>query len=392
MLGNVSGGTSSLGALAPPFLPEGGGLRHRCVGLGETADSTFHGSVPSFPRELGSILGKEFPMRRLARTGLALVGLAMAAPVNAWADPPAAPESLSPVSSSPAAPFGGSALAPATPGVSEAGFVVPPSVPPVVAPETGPGSPLTLTPPGPADSVPTAPAYMPPNGLANMPPAMADSHAHKAPKGAKARASAKKSPKHRWSLLRGHCQCPDCQRARVMARDGVNVPPPPAMPMVMSGPIVDGKCAACEAHGGQVIMEGPVTIVDANGAPGRAVVGGPVSGYAVVGEAGPTSEPMPIGVVGARLAGTAQPMPTAAAPRDSALMPSSMSPNPVTGHGHNRPHIISHVFFLDGIGKRSRTARARAQEERHAAIPYGPQAEQKVTELPASMVYGRGAH
>jgi hypothetical protein len=156
--------------------------------------------------------------------------------------------------------------------------------------------------------------------------------------------------------------------------------------MVAGSTIVDGKCVACET--GQVVMQGPMM---ANNDPGRAVVGGEAPGYAMVGEPVPGGEPMPIGVVGSRLAGNAPPPINPAAARDPMLMPSSMSPNPVTGPGHNRPHIISHAFFLDAIGKRSRLARARAEEERHASIPYGPQAEQKVTELPASMVYGRGA-
>lgn len=332
-------------------------------------------------------------MRRLARTGLALVGLAMAAPVNVWADPPAERDWPSPAVSSPADPATGGVPVVVAPGnPAEAGLTAPSPVMPSTAPETGPGSPLTLSPPSPADS---SPAYMPPRGLANMSPAT-PTHTYQPPKAtrsAKARASAKKTSKHRWSLLRGRCHCPDCQRAAVLARDGVSVPPPPPVPsMAAAALMADGRCATCEAQGGQVIMQGPAMIVDAHGAPGRAVVGGNAPGYAVVGEGVPAAEPMPIGVVGARLAGTMQPMPAAAAPRDSMLTPSSMSSDPVAGPGHNRPHIISHIFFLDGIGKRSRIARERSREERHASIPYGPQAEQKVTELPASMVYGRGAH
>src|SRR4051794_34674051 len=38
--------------------------------------------------ELGSILGKEFPMRSLSRMGLGLLGLALVAAPTAWADPP----------------------------------------------------------------------------------------------------------------------------------------------------------------------------------------------------------------------------------------------------------------------------------------------------------------
>ncbi|MFO0950347.1 MAG: hypothetical protein U0835_04205 [Isosphaeraceae bacterium] len=54
----------------------------------------------------------------------------------------------------------------------------------------------------------------------------------------------------------------------------------------------------------------------------------------------------------------------------------------------NRPHIVSHLLGVSGIGREAREARARRREEAHAAIPYGP-SSQPVSELPARMVYGR---
>jgi hypothetical protein len=56
--------------------------------------------------------------------------------------------------------------------------------------------------------------------------------------------------------------------------------------------------------------------------------------------------------------------------------------------GHNRPHIISHLFGLDAIGRRGREERERRNREKHASISYQPHTG-PVTELPASLVYGR---
>jgi hypothetical protein len=57
---------------------------------------------------------------------------------------------------------------------------------------------------------------------------------------------------------------------------------------------------------------------------------------------------------------------------------------------HNRPHVLRHLFGLDGFGERRRE-RAERQASAHAAISYSTN-DQRVTELPASLVYEKGSH
>jgi hypothetical protein len=130
---------------------------------------------------------------------------------------------------------------------------------------------------------------------------------------------------------------------------------------------------------------------------GYAVVGG-APGTTVLSSAVMSTEPSPIGVMrtsygGATGASTSAPgyavvgSPASAGmgltgagtipPAESAVVP----------HHHQRPHVLAHLFGLDGFGA-GRRARLAQAESQHAAIPYGPQ-NQTVTELPASMVYGR---
>ena len=70
-------------------------------------------------------------------------------------------------------------------------------------------------------------------------------------------------------------------------------------------------------------------------------------------------------------------------------MQSSIPPAPtaMSGPGHDRPHIISHVFGLPKLGK-LHEERVEKRREQHAAIAYGDP-NQKVTDLPASVVYGQ---
>jgi hypothetical protein len=74
---------------------------------------------------------------------------------------------------------------------------------------------------------------------------------------------------------------------------------------------------------------------------------------------------------------------------DPSVMPTSVPPppTPMPGPGHNRPHVISHMLGLPIIGKRYEE-RVEKRRELHSAEAYGPSNE-KVNELPASMVYGR---
>ena len=234
-------------------------------------------SVPTFPRELGSILGKEFPMRCLARIGLALFGWALAAPSALWADPPAR--------------------------------------------------------------------------------------------------------QHRTGLFRSQHLCPECQRAQLRAQ-GIEVPPPPSLPR---GILVRNEtCTQCQGRAmasGPMMASGPVMVADRSNAPGYAVVGGMVA----------TAEPSPIGVTQANYATVAPPSGGAsdAARRPARVMPQlPPPPTPITSPPARSPHILGHMFGLTSLGREQREAWERRRRESHASISYDPQYQQ-ITDLPASMVYGR---
>lgn len=188
---------------------------------------------------------------------------------------------------------------------------------------------------------------------------------------------------HRKGLFGRTKNCPECQRAKLQAQ-GINMPAPPPLPqgVVMEGGAVAGaSCPTCVAGGGQVVM------IQDGSAPGYAVVGGPggAPGYAVVGGEGPTGDPLPIGAVASRGA-----YPPAGRPgvADPSVMPTSIPapPEPVRPPGHNHPQIIGHMFGLTGIGRHQREESERRRREKHASIHYDQQTD-KVTELPASVVY-----
>jgi len=174
--------------------------------------------------------------------------------------------------------------------------------------------------------------------------------------------------KHPRTLFGKEKLCVECQRAQLQAQ-GINMPAPPPLPqgVVMEG----GQCTTCQT------------------APGTAVVNGDsVPGYAVVGD--PMMEgagPAPIGVVQARLGG---PMAPGAGLTDRAVMPTSIPPanDPVPPAGSNRPHVVSHVLGLSAFGRDRREEAQRRSGQKHASIRYGGD-EQRLTELPASKVYGR---
>jgi hypothetical protein len=189
---------------------------------------------------------------------------------------------------------------------------------------------------------------------------------------------------HKGLFARRHCV--ECQRAAVQARDGVVVPPPPGYPGAPGMPVQGG-----------MIVGSPVMVQDPHAA-GYAVVGPGVgqemAGYAVVGGGMPGAEPTPIGMARATQAPWVDPR-MAAAPRpgagpyDPAVVPSSLPPGQVamSGPGHDRPHVVSHVLRLPKVGRHWQERQDRRREQ-HASIAYGEK-EQKVSELPASMVYGR---
>jgi hypothetical protein len=147
-----------------------------------------------------------------------------------------------------------------------------------------------------------------------------------------------------------------------------------------------------------MVVSGPMMVNDPRAA-GYAVVGPGgmegAPGYAVVGGSGAPGDPTPIGVARATLNPWADPRMAAMSarpgsrPYDPAVAPSSMPPAQVAlaDPVHNRPHIISHLFGVPRFGRHWRQ-REEQRREQHAAIAYG-ESTQKVTEVPASVVFGK---
>jgi hypothetical protein len=216
-----------------------------------------------------------------------------------------------------------------------------------------------------------------------MPPAMVATGS--------ADAQGQPTPAHHHHGLLGRRHCVQCQRAYVKAHDGVNVPPPPGYP---GGPPIAPHGAVVSAP--VVINQYVVGPADPN-APGYAVVGGPEAapGYVMMNAGAAGDEPTPIGMARGGQMAMANPGMAAAMPRpgagsyDPAVMPTSVPPppSPMSGPGHNRPHVISHLFGLPIIGKHHEE-RVEKRREQHAAVAYGDP-NQKVNELPASAVYGQ---
>jgi hypothetical protein len=218
-------------------------------------------------------------------------------------------------------------------------------------------------------------------------------------------------PPHKHSGLFGWRHCVICQRARAKAESGVDVPPPPSLSpgAGMQGPVagvhdhvVLAPGAACSACQGQVVVTGPTTIIE-NQPPGYAVIGAPggaAPGYAVVGgPAGLGADPAPIGVARNSQPPSADPRMAAAGPRpgsspyDPAVVPTSLPPGQVAlaGADHNsRTSIIAHAFGFPKLGQHRRE-REEKERQKHASIAYD-QANRPVSELPASMVYGKNNH
>lgn len=210
---------------------------------------------------------------------------------------------------------------------------------------------------------------------------------------------------HQHKGLMGWKSCVDCQRARAKARDGVDVPPPPsALP---PGAAAQHQHVGHDARGGhyhadgqfhadgEVIHEGPIVLEQGHAyPPGQAVVGGGANlaempaGRAVVG--GP--EPAPVGVSRATQ-GNFAPAANVAANgplRDPSVTPTSIPPaqTAIGGTVGARPRIISHLLGLPDLRRLRRDRQAYLAREGHASIPYGDPLD-PVTELPASMVYGK---
>ena len=179
----------------------------------------------------------------------------------------------------------------------------------------------------------------------------------------------------------GERLCADCNRVRVMAAEGVAIAPPPPLP---PGMVVRGEmCTQC----------GRPAAVLAGRLPSRNMPGqGPEAGRAVVDDSpmfvGNGIDPAPIGTFQPRLAAAVPPI----GPRgtlDASVMPTSVASDPVAPMVHNRPHVLSHLLGVSAWGRDRADAKERKKEEQHAMIPYGPQGQPTVTEVPASLVYGK---
>lgn len=224
---------------------------------------------------------------------------------------------------------------------------------------------------------------------AGMPIAAPRPYHTAAPKGRKATAVIRpQAPEH---------LCAECQRQKLMAQTGVNIPPPPALP---AGEMMPGEvCTKCGAPTA-VVLRGnatpapapapvvtdaasAVTVTSAD-APGRAVVGGDdaQTGYAATG-----AEPTPIGVVSPRFASAAPASPVGS--RDASVMPTSMGSNPIAPNNTNKPRVLQHLFGISDLRRDWADMRERRHDKStHAMIPYGPQTS-TVQDVPASVVYGR---
>jgi hypothetical protein len=226
--------------------------------------------------------------------------------------------------------------------------------------------------------------------------------------------------RHDHKGLFGWRHCTECQRARAKARDGIDVPPPPSaalppgtivpgsvvyghehghqhghqhgQPPVMLSHVQEGTCVACEQAAG-TIVSGPAMSADPT-VPGYASVGGPSGpGYASVGGDAP---PSPIGVARAH-AGPAgiSPGRPGFGTQDASIMPASAAipaaPTPMGDTGPTRPHVLGHLFGVSDLARERRERRglkAQKLRDQHAAIAYDEKS-QPVTELPASVVYGK---
>jgi hypothetical protein len=202
---------------------------------------------------------------------------------------------------------------------------------------------------------------------------------------------------HTHKGLFGRRHCVECQRAYVKAHDGVDVGAPPVLPpgATIQGPVLAAQVSSCAVCQGNGAVSGPVMIANGS-APGYAVVDGQTMmvdanapGYAVVGGVA-GADPSPIGVSRSgqdpRMAAMG-PRPGAGA-YDPSVVPTSIPPAQVAvaGPGHDRPHVIGHLLGIPKFGG-LRREREDKERQKHAAIAYD-QPGAKVTELPATMVYG----
>jgi hypothetical protein len=232
------------------------------------------------------------------------------------------------------------------------------------------------------------------------------------PASAPASASAPLDHKHFGRVARGLIPCEKCAakakakkeaqaaQARAVAAQGHGPIPTEGMPegsrIVGCAHSSHGVCKTCkqwlEMPGEVTVLAPgtPVTAVASSGtAPGRAVVSDAAPGRAVVA----AGEPEPIGVMRTNYAATT-PVAAARMPQATAV-PVPANSGPYLGHDKDtsNPHVLGHLFGLSAWHRdiqNKLSEKERRRREKHAALSYEP-ADGKVTDLPASMVYGRQA-
>jgi hypothetical protein len=243
----------------------------------------------------------------------------------------------------------------------------------------------------------------PPDGYASagMPVSSAMPSSGASAPGLDAMPPAGAAPAHKHKGLFGWRHCVECQRALAKRQSGVDIPPPPGFANdptahVHGVGVTVANCPRCKSLG---VVAGAVVSERAE-APGFAVMDGSANdrpGFAVVNGEGNQADPTPIGVARAGQTPWASGRMAAAGPGpgyDPAVVPSSIPPAQVgvPGPGHDRPHIIGHLFGVSQMRRDMREHREKRMETgpAHASIRYDQQ-ENAVSELPASMVFDKGS-
>jgi hypothetical protein len=181
-----------------------------------------------------------------------------------------------------------------------------------------------------------------------------------------------------------------CARCMAQRYPGMAVRAPGASGGTFPG--TPSGCTACQA--GATVAAGP-TYVMSGEAPGQVIVG-MAPGTSFAGGTVLSTEPAPVGVMrtslnaASRAAAEPPGYATVGAPGGPGMGPAQAvppAPEIIAPSRHKRPHVLTHLFGLDALAA-GHHARVAKRESAHASIAYGP-LDQHLTELPASMVYGR---
>lgn len=207
-----------------------------------------------------------------------------------------------------------------------------------------------------------------------------------------------------WRLMSG--VCPKC--AEMSRRSGGAIPQaPPAVEPTGPGPVVCGECAHPLPSGRRAYPGNPsLARASSSVRPAGSLTppsinpsalasnGGMPPGFAVVGEASPSTEPEPIGVMRTDYRQEPAPSSWASFPPGRATTWNGTNPSgrtdPTMGlipaptpRVNRKSHLLRNIVF-----GRYENRRVERMRQAHASISYGD-STQPAKELPASMVYGR---